>query len=126
MAATLVTACVRKPKPVPPAPPAKPALTESTLPESGLPSFEIGRITDRTSDDHRDLFVEGTVRNTGTRASRDVKVWVEALDAGNQRVAEGEALPTPQEIPPGTAASFVVKLPNTPGIKTFHVEAIGR
>ena len=96
------------------------------LPPSGTADFEIGPIRDHTSDDHRDLFVEGTVRNTGTRASRDVTVWVEGLDKNGTRVAEAEALPMPQEIPPGTVGSFVVRLPNNPTIKTFHVEAIGR
>ena len=64
--------------------------------------------------------------NTGTRASRDVKVSVEALDDHGIRLAETEVYPTPQEIPPGGAARFVARLPNNPAIRTFHVEAIGR
>jgi hypothetical protein len=112
-------------RPAPP-PEAPPLLAESPLPASGMPDFEIGPIHDRTSEDHRELFVEGTVRNKGTRVSRDVKVWVEGLDSAGARIAEAEALPTPQEIPPGTAGSFVVSLPNDPAIKTFHVEAVGR
>jgi len=66
------------------------------------------------------------VRNTGSRASHDVKVWVEGLDGGGSRVARGEALPTPQEVAPGTEARFIVRLPNDTAIRTFHVEAIGR
>lgn len=66
------------------------------------------------------------MRNTGTRPSRDVKVWVDVFDEGGTRLARAEALPTPQEIPPGTAATFVVRLPNDPNIRTFHVEALGR
>ena len=66
------------------------------------------------------------MRNTGTRPSRDVTVWVEGLDASGERVARAEALPTPQAIPPGTAGTFVVRLPNDPTIKSFHVEAVGR
>ena len=72
------------------------------------------------------MFVEGTVRNTGSRASRDVGVTVEGLDANGARVVAADALPTPQSIPPGTAATFVVRLPNDPAVRTYHVVAIGR
>ena len=66
------------------------------------------------------------MRNTGTCASQDVKVWVDVFDADGARLARAEALPTPQEIPPGTAATFVVRLRNDPEIRTFHVEATPR
>jgi hypothetical protein len=66
------------------------------------------------------------VRNIGSRPSRDVTVIVEGLDALGGTVARTEVLPAPQAIPPGTAASFVARLPNDPAIRTFHVEAVGR
>ena len=66
------------------------------------------------------------MRNTGSRASHDVKVWVEGLDAAGSRIARDEALPTPQEVAPGTEARFIVRLPNDAAIRTFHVEAVGR
>ena len=66
------------------------------------------------------------MRNTGTRVSRNVTVWVDALDATGARLGRNEVLPTPQTIAPGTAARFLVRLPNDPAIKSFHVEAIGR
>jgi hypothetical protein len=111
----------------PPGPqPAPPLLAEVPLPPSGTPEFEVGPIHESPSRDGRELFVEGTVRNTGSRPSRDVKVWVEGLDANGAQVARAEALPTPQAIPPGTAGTFIVRLPNDPAIKNFHVEAIGR
>jgi hypothetical protein len=66
------------------------------------------------------------VRTTGSRASHDVKVWVEGLDVNGIALARAEALPTPQQIEPGTVGSFIVRLPNDPAIRTFHVEAIGR
>jgi hypothetical protein len=72
------------------------------------------------------VFVESTVRNVGTRTSRDVKVWVTALDASGARIAQAEALPTPQAIAPGTSAAFVVRFPEDRAIRTFHVEAFGR
>jgi hypothetical protein len=96
------------------------------LPPSGTADFAIGPITEMRSNDGRSVFVESTVRNTGSRPSRDVKVWVYGLDAGGARVAQAETLPVPQEIPPGRAARFVVRLPNDPAIRTFHVEAVGR
>jgi len=66
------------------------------------------------------------VHNTGSRASRDLAVWVEGLDAHGAVVARAEALPTPQAVPPGRTATFVVALPNDPAIRSFHVEAVGR
>ena len=110
----------------PPPEPAPPFLAETPLPPSGTAMFEIGEISQEKSDDGSVLFVEGTVRNTGSRASRDVKVWVDGLDVNGARLARAEVLPTPQEIPPGTEGRFIVRLPNDPGIRTFHVEAIGR
>jgi hypothetical protein len=115
----------RTPPPVPP-PPQPPQLSETPLPPSGAPSFEIGPIDSKRSEDGRELYVEGTVRNTGTRASRDLKVRVDGLDERGTQLARAEAFPTPQQVPPGSSARFVVRLPNDPAIRTFHVEAIGR
>jgi hypothetical protein len=124
MAVSVAGACAR-PAPPPPPPPAPP-LAETPLEPSATADFAIGPIAQTTSADNRTIFVEGTVRNTGGRASKQVKVWVEGLDADGHAVASTEAFPTPQEIPAGTAGRFLVQLPNDPAIKTFHVEAIGR
>ena len=103
-----------------------PPLTESELPPSGAPHFEIGPIDPRRSQDGGEWLVESSVRNTGTRASRDVRVTVEGLDDAGALIAETELSPTPQEIPPGGVTSFVARLPGNPAIRTFHVEAVGR
>ncbi len=66
------------------------------------------------------------MRNTGSRASRDLAVWVEGLDAHGTVVARAQAFPTPQMVPPGRTATFVVALPNDAAIRSFHVEAVGR
>jgi hypothetical protein len=125
-AVALATGCPGKPK-IPPGPePAAPPIAESPLSPSGAPHFEIGDIDWKKSEDDRELFVEGTIKNTGTRPSRDVKVWVDGVDAGGIRLARAEVFPTPQEIPPGGVGRFLVRIPNDPAIKTFHVEAIGR
>ena len=72
------------------------------------------------------MFIEGTVRNTGSRPSRDVTVTVEGLDADGMRVVSADTLPTPQAIPPGTTASYVVRLPNDPArLKSFEVRFSG-
>jgi hypothetical protein len=88
--------------------------------------FEIGAITPHRSDDGRDWLVESSVRNTGTRTSRDVKVWVEGRDEQGLGLARIELVPSLQEIPPGGVATFVARLPGDPAISTFHVEAVGR
>jgi hypothetical protein len=120
------TGCPKKSTPAPAPEPASPNIAETPLEPSGTPHFEIGQIDWKRSQDDRELFVEGTVKNTGTRPSRDVKVWVDGLDASGIRLARSEVLPTPQEIPPGGVGKFIVRMPNDPGIRTFHVEAIGR
>ena len=122
----LATGCPGKSKRPPGPEPAAPPIAESPLSPSGAPHFEIGDIDWKRSEDARELFVEGTVRNTGTLTSRDVKVWVDGVDAGGVRLAGAEVFPTPQEIPPGGTGRFLVRIPNDPGIRTFRVEAIGR
>jgi hypothetical protein len=123
----VLTGCPpRTPPPAPPPVPAPPQISESPLPPSGAPRFEIGPIDSRRGEDARDLYVEGTVRNVGTRTSRDLKVWVYGLDDRGVQLARVEVLPTPQEVPPGSSARFVVRMPNDAAIRTFHVEAIGR
>lgn len=72
------------------------------------------------------MFIEGTVENVGSRPSRTLTVWVNALDAQGLRRERVEALPTPQVVAPGTVARFVVQLPEDPLVRTYHVEAIGR
>jgi hypothetical protein len=100
-------------------------LTEEPLEPTTTAEFVIGPIDQKASADARDLFVEGTVRNIGSRASRNVTVTVEGLDATGGVVARAETLPTPQAVAPGTVATYLVRLPNDPAIKTFRVEAIG-
>ena len=124
-AAALVVGCARQPPPKPASPPPQP-LTEEPLPPSTTADFAIGPINETRSAEGTTVFIEGTVRNTGSRPSRDVTVTVEGLDADGMRVVSADTLPTPQAIPPGTTASYVVRLPNDPAVRTYHVIAVGR
>jgi hypothetical protein len=133
LAGALLAGCPKRttpPTPEPAQPPvaeaSPPPLLEAPLPPSGAPRFEIGPIDAERSPDGTAWLVTSSVRNIGTRASRDVKVWVDGLDESGMRLARTEILPAPQEIQPGDAASFVAQLPGNPAIRTFHVEAVGR
>jgi hypothetical protein len=125
--ALALAGCPRhEPKPPPTPEPAQPPIGEMQLPPSGTVHFEIGAITPHRADDGGDWLVESSVRNTGTRTSRDIKVWVEGRDEQGTRLARTEVLPSPQEIPPGGVATFIARLPANPSISTFHVEAVVR
>jgi hypothetical protein len=124
--AALALGCARQAPPPPPPAPPPPPLTEESLAPSTTAEFQIGPIKETASTDGAAVFVEGTVRNVGSRPSRDVKVSVEGLDSGGTRVVSADTLPTPQAIAPGTSATFVVRLPNDPAVRTYHVVAIGR
>ena len=124
-AAALVVGCARQPPPKPASPP-PPPLTEEPLPPSTTADFAVGPINETRSAECTTVFIEGTVRNTGSRPSRDVTVTVEGLDADGMRVVSADTLPTPQAISPGTTASYVVRLPNDPAVRTYHVIAVGR
>jgi hypothetical protein len=77
-------------------------------------------------EDPKQLIVTGSVRNTGSRATRELKVWVEAVDGAGARVVTREIYPDDQEVAPGSAARFRVVLPNDPAIRTVRVEAFGK
>jgi len=88
------------------------------------PKVFIFGLKDTVSEDKQDLFVEGKIGNRGSRTTKQISVAVEALDEKGQVVIRGEATPTPQALLPGGSATFVVKLPNDPTIRRFHVEAV--
>ena len=93
---------------------------------SGAAAFAVGAIHETRSADGQTVFIEGTVENVGTRPSRTITVWVNALDESGTARERVQVLPTPQDVPPGTVARFVVQLRNDPLVRTYHVEAIGR
>ncbi|MCS6925586.1 MAG: FxLYD domain-containing protein [Candidatus Binatia bacterium] len=107
---------------LPPAQPARP-LREETLPARAVPQVVITGITNSESADRQILFVEGRLRNEGTAATQQLRVQVNALDGSGQVLTSTTALPVPQIIPPGGSATFLVRFPNDPAIRRFHVEA---
>lgn len=121
----LLTGCPKEAPPPPPEPPPAPPLTESTLPPTGAPAFQIDFDIEHGANP-KELIVQGAVRNTGSRATRELKVWVEAVDGAGARVVTRETYPDQQEIAPGEAARFRVVLPNDPAIRTVRVEAFGK
>jgi hypothetical protein len=127
LAAVALAACQKRPKPPPP-PDVPPAvfLRDPSLPPSTTVDLVIGPLKDSTSADGTTILVEGTLRNTGSRDTRNAKVWLRGLDAAGNVVAQAEAFPTPQGIPAGGTATFVVQLPNDPAIKRFHAAAMAR
>lgn len=87
---------------------------------------DVGPAKWTASADGRETFVEGSVRNRGKTPTRDIRVWVLGLDADGNVVSRADAQPNPQLVLPGASARYLVRLPNDPSIKTYHVEAIGR
>jgi hypothetical protein len=122
----VATACRARPAPPPPTTVAPPPLTEAPLEPSGAAALAVGPIHETRSADGQAVFVEGTVENVGTRATRTITVWVNALDESGMVIQRVQALPTPQDPPPGTVARFVVTLHDDPRVRTYHVEALGR
>jgi len=120
-----MVACTKPAPPIPDGPPPV-FLRDEPVPPSTTVDLAIGPLKDTESKDGATLFVEGTLRNTGSRDTRQSKVWLEGLDAAGNVVARGEAFPTPQAIPAGGSATFVVELPNDPAIKRFHAAALAR
>jgi hypothetical protein len=119
-------ACRARPAPPPPTTVAPPPLVEAPLEPSGAAALTVGPIRETRSADGQAVFIEGTVENVGTRPTRTITVWVNARDESGSVLERVQALPTPQDPPPGTVARFVVQLRDNPRVRTYHVEAIGR
>jgi hypothetical protein len=64
--------------------------------------------------------------NRGTRATRQVRVHVEALDKGGAIVVSADPVPSTQLIAPGSTSVFAVTFENRPEIDSYHAEAISR
>lgn len=96
---------------------------EESLPSPEKPYVIIVDTKQSESEDQQSVFVEGTLRNQGTGPTKRLQVTVEALDARGHVVTTASALPVPQVILPGESARFVVRMPNNPAVRSFHIEA---
>lgn len=115
--------CARTPEP-PPAPPR--IIHEAPLRPTTTIELQVGPPTWTDSADGRETWVEGSVRNRGSRPTREITVRVSGLDAAGNVVSRADGAPATQLIVPGGSARYRVRVANDPAIKTFHVEAIGR
>lgn len=86
----------------------------------------VGPIEQHLSDDKTLVFVNGTIRNGGTRIAKDTTVRVTAHDREDRVVSQQDDIPSPAEIPSGGEARYVVQFPNDPTITGFRVEATAR
>ena len=128
----LLGSCTPQPQPapppppvfvVPPPPPPRRPFVEETLPSDDKPYVIIVGTKQSESEDRQNVFVEGTLRNQGTGATKQIHVTVEALDEAGHVVTTATALPTPQVIQPEESATFVVRFPNDSAVRSYHVEA---
>ena len=128
----LLGSCTPPPPPAPPPPPVsvvppppqpRRPFVEETLPSDDKPYVIIVGTKQGESEDRQSVFVEGTLRNQGTGATKQIQVKVEALDEAGHVVTTATALPTPQVIQPEESATFVVRFPNDSAVRSYHVEA---
>jgi hypothetical protein len=125
IAATAGAGCARKPPEPPPAPPR--IIHEQPLrPTPTTIDIQVGPPTWTDTADGRDTWVEGSVRNRGSRPTREITIWVTGLDAGGNVVSRADGSPMQQLVVPGASTRYRVRVANDPSIKTFHVEALGR
>ncbi len=123
----LASACT-PPAPPSPAPPvaATPALTEEEIKAVERPDIAITDVNETPSGDRRDVTVSGTLLNRGRGATREIYVHVEAINRDGAVVASADSEPTTEAIPPGSTATFSVKLENRADVVRYHVEAVAR
>lgn len=124
MAAVLGACAPRAPEPVPP-----PRILRGPAPEAPAgpstpgPELALGPIRHTLSADGQSVFVQGKVRNRGARPTRQVLIIISGLDAGGRTLVRVQTHPTPELISSGRSAEYLARLPNHPGVRTYHVEA---
>jgi hypothetical protein len=124
--AAIGAACASQPPEPPPAPP---RIVHGQPPLQPTPTtieMQVGPPTWTETADGRDTWVEGSVRNRGSRPTREITLWVTGLDAGGNVVSRADGSPMQQLVVPGASTRYRVRVANDRSIKTFHVEAIGR
>lgn len=124
--AIAVASCV-PPAPVTrPAAPPTPALSEEAIAPPERLDVAIIDFRETPGPDRKTVTVTGTLVNRGTRATRQVRVHVEALDKAGAVVVSADPLPSTQLIAPGSTSTFAVTFESRPEIDRYHAEAISR
>jgi hypothetical protein len=124
--AIVATSCVPPAPVTPPAPPPTPALTEEQIQPTERLDVQIIDFHETPSPDHKTDTVTGTLVNRGTRATREVRVHVEALDKNGAAVSSTNPAPSTQVIAPGATATFSATFEGRADVDRYHAEAISR
>jgi hypothetical protein len=121
-----VSGCVPPAQIPPPAPPPTPVLTEEQIAPVERLDVAIIDFHETPNPDRKTVMVTGTLVNRGTRATRVVRVHVEALNKDGVVVVGADPTPSTQSIAPGTTATFAAEFENRPEIDRYHAEALSR
>jgi hypothetical protein len=110
----------------PPAPAAGPYYEEELLPPPPPLHLEIVSLNELQSPDASTVTLNGVLRNGGGRATKHLRVTIQALDADGNTVATVEALPSSEHVEPNATVMFSAVTASHPDVRRYHVEAIGR
>jgi hypothetical protein len=127
--ASLLPGCVPRQPPEPPRQPAPPpprVLYEEDLKPVERPQILITDVNETLSEDRRTAIVNGTLVNRGNGATHELAITVWGLDKVGAEVAQRQAVPSTQRIPPGGTATFTANFERRPEIDHYHVEAVSR
>lgn len=92
----------------------------------GPPRLEVAELDNNLSADKTQVIVKGRLRNGGERDVANIVTWISALDAQQRVVSRRLALPSPQPLVPGQAATFQTAFTNRSEIVDFHVEVVSK
>lgn len=92
----------------------------------GPPHLEMFELDNEVSADRKLVVVKGKLRNVSEREAENVIVWISALDAQQSVISRRLALPAPQPLAPGQAATFALSFANRSEISDFRVEIVSK
>lgn len=93
---------------------------------SGPPHLEMFELDNEVSADKKQVVVKGKLRNVSDREAENVIVWISALNDQQAVVSRRLALPAPQTLPPGQAATFALSFVNRNEISDFRIEIVSK
>lgn len=130
IAAGILGGCMH-PNVRPSPPPATPTPIPQSFSEEGLPHFARARIDvidfqDQVSADKSRITISGKVINRGHTSTMGLRIKISARDQNDKEVESVEAVPSNEQIAPGSTARFSASLPNNPAIVRYHVDTLAR